>query len=313
MLRFLLRRLISSIPILFGVTVLVFGLVHLIPGDPVLAMLGSEANPEAVQALREELGLDRPVYVQYVDWLWNAIQGDLGQSVRTREDVAGLIWQRLPATGELALAAVTISLVVAIPAGIVSAVRRNGVTDLGLNLLTLLGISMPNFWLGILLILFFALKLDLLPPGGYVSFMESPGQNLRYLIMPAVTLGVALMAVITRMTRSSIIACLNDDYVRTARAKGLVERRVITGHVLKNAMMPVTTVIGLQLGTLLSGAVITETIFLWPGIGKFAVDAIFARDFPIIQGIVLLSAVVFIFVNLVVDVMYTFLDPRVRY
>lgn len=312
MLTYILRRLISTIPILFGVTVIVFGLVHLIPGDPVQAMLGSEADPAAVAALREELGLNRPVHIQYFDWVSGAVQGDLGESIRTRESVSALIWQRLGPTVELALAALVLSIVIAVPAGIISAIRRGGAVDIGLNLMTLLGISLPNFWLGILLILFFSLRFDLLPPGGYVSFSESPAQNLQYLILPAVTLGVALMAVVSRMTRSSVIRVLNDDYIRTARAKGLAERQVVVGHALKNAMIPVTTVLGLQVGTLLGGAVITETIFLWPGIGKFAVDAIFSRDFPIVQGIVLLAAVVFIGVNLVVDIAYTFLDPRVR-
>lgn len=312
MLIYILRRLISTIPILLGVTIIVFGLVHLIPGDPVQAMLGSEADPAAVAALREELGLNRPVHIQYLEWVSGAVQGDLGQSIRTRESVSGLIWQRLGPTVELAAAAVLLSIAIAIPAGIISAIRRGGVVDIGLNLMTLLGISLPNFWLGILLILFFSLRLDLLPPGGYVSFAESPLQNLQYLILPAVTLGVALMAVVSRMTRSSVISVLNDDYIRTARAKGLAERQVVVSHALKNAMIPVTTVLGLQMGTLLGGAVITETIFLWPGIGKFAVDAIFSRDFPIVQGIVLLAAVVFIGVNLVVDIAYTFLDPRVR-
>ncbi len=310
---YVLRRLLGALLILLGVSVLVFALLHLIPGDPVLAMLGHEADPRAVRALRLELGLDRPLHVQYLEWLGRVLRGNLSRSIQTHESVARLILERFPATLELAAAALLVGVAAGIPAGVVSARWRNSVADYVATSAALFGVSMPNFWLGILLILLFSLYEEWLPPGGHVSFAADPLGNLRYLVMPAIVLAVQIAGVVTRMVRSSVLEVLAQDYVRTARSKGLGERPVFYRHALKNALIPVTTVLGLQLGALLGGAVITETIFSWPGIGKFLVDAIFSRDFPIVQGIVLLVTVFFILANLVVDVAYVYLDPRIRY
>jgi peptide/nickel transport system permease protein len=310
---YVVRRLLGALPILLGVSVLVFALLHLIPGDPVLAMLGNEADPRAVRALRQELGLDRPLPVQYVEWLGRVLRGNLSRSIQTREPVARLILERFPATLELAAAALLLGVSGGVVAGVVSARRRDRPADYLATSLALFGISMPNFWLGILLILVLSLYQGWLPPGGHVGLTVDPLGNLRYLVMPAIVLAVQIAGVVTRTVRSSVLEVLAHDYVRTARGKGLGERRVFYRHALKNALIPVTTVVGLQLGALLGGAVITETIFSWPGIGKFLVDAIFSRDFPIVQGIVLLVTVFFILANLAVDVAYVYLDPRVTY
>jgi len=310
---YVVRRLLGALPILLGVSVLVFALLHLIPGDPVLAMLGNEADPRAVRALRQELGLDRPLPVQYVEWLGRVLRGNLSRSIQTREPVARLILERFPATLELAAAALLLGVSGGVVAGVVSARRRDRPPDYLATSLALFGISMPNFWLGILLILLFSLYQGWLPPGGHVGLTVDPLGNLRYLVMPAIVLAVQIAGVVTRTVRSSVLEVLAQDYVRTARGKGLGERPVFYRHALKNALIPVTTVVGLQLGALLGGAVITETIFSWPGIGKFLVDAIFSRDFPIVQGIVLLVTVFFILANLAVDVAYVYLDPRVTY
>ena len=310
---YVVRRLLGALPILLGVSVLVFALLHLIPGDPVLAMLGNEADPRAVRALRQELGLDRPLPVQYVEWLGRVLRGNLSRSIQTREPVARLILERFPATLELAAAALLLGIPGGVVAGVVSARRRDRPADYLVTSLALFGISMPNFWLGILLILVLSLYQGWLPPGGHVGLTVDPLGNLRYLVMPAIVLAVQIAGVVTRMVRSSVLEVLAQDYVRTARGKGLGERPVFYRHALKNALIPVTTVVGLQLGALLGGAVITETIFSWPGIGKFLVDAIFSRDFPIVQGIVLLVTVFFILANLAVDVAYVYLDPRVKY
>ncbi|MBI4012499.1 MAG: ABC transporter permease [Candidatus Rokubacteria bacterium] len=310
---YVVRRLLGALPILLGVSVLVFALLHLIPGDPVLAMLGNEADPRAVRALRQELGLDRPLPVQYVEWLGRVLRGNLSRSIQTREPVARLILERFPATLELAAAALLLGVSGGVVAGVVSARRRDRPADYLATSLALFGISMPNFWLGILLILVLSLYQGWLPPGGHVGLTVDPLGNLRYLVMPAIVLAVQIAGVVTRTVRSSVLEVLAHDYVRTARGKGLGERPVFYRHALKNALIPVTTVVGLQLGALLGGAVITETIFSWPGIGKFLVDAIFSRDFPIVQGIVLLVTVFFILANLAVDVAYVYLDPRVTY
>ncbi len=310
---YVVRRLLGALPILLGVSVLVFALLHLIPGDPVLAMLGNEADPRAVRALRQELGLDRPLPVQYVEWLGRVLRGNLSRSIQTREPVARLILERFPATLELAAAALLLGVSGGVVAGVVSARRRDRPSDYLATSLALFGISMPNFWLGILLILVLSLYQGWLPPGGHVGLTVDPLGNLRYLVMPATVLAVQIAGVVTRTVRSSVLEVLAQDYVRTARGKGLGEHPVFYRHALKNALIPVTTVVGLQLGALLGGAVITETIFSWPGIGKFLVDAIFSRDFPIVQGIVLLVTVFFILANLAVDVAYVYLDPRVTY
>ncbi|MGE5264288.1 MAG: nickel ABC transporter permease [Acidobacteriota bacterium] len=309
----MLRRLFGMIPVLFLVSLIVFSIIHLTPGDPALLMLGEEVTPEKLSALRHQLGLDQPIPVQYGFWLSQVLRGDLGRSVRTQQPVVEAILQRLPPTIELTLFAIVISLCIAIPSGTLSAVRRNSASDLISTTLALLGISMPSFLLAILLIFVFALKLRWLPPIGYTPINQDVIGNIKGMILPGLTLGAATAALVSRQTRSSLLEVLHEDYIRTARAKGLAERTVILGHGLKNAMIPVATVIGLQVGALLGGAIITETIFVLPGVGRLVVDSIFSRDFPLVQGTVLFLALIYLFANLVVDVLYVFLDPRIRY
>jgi peptide/nickel transport system permease protein len=313
MIRYLAKRLISLVPILLGVTMLVFLLVHMIPGDPAAAMLGTEAAPEAVAALRQEMGLDQPLHTQYLTWLGKMLRGDLGRSLHARAPVAELLVEKYAATAQLGLVATIISLAIAIPAGIVSAVRKNSLVDYLATVGSLIGVSMPNFWLGITLILFFSLHLRWLPASGYVPFFQAPLENLKYTLLPAITLGTALAAVVARQTRSAMLEVLKEDYIRTARAKGLPERIVVYRHALRNGMIPIVTVVGLQIGRILGGVVITETIFAWPGIGKLVVDGIFARDFPVVQSVTLMMAFTFVVINLVVDLLYGYFDPRIRY
>ena len=301
------------VPVLVLVSVVIFMIIHLTPGDPVLVMLGEEASPEARDRLREELGLNAPLPVQYVLWAGRMVRGDLGHSIRTHQPVSEAVLQRLPVTIELSLAAMLVSLSIALPAGIISALRRNTAADIGSSILALLGVSVPNFFLAILLIWTFALNLRWLPPIGFVPLIQDVGTNLRGLIMPAVTLGTALAAVTTRQMRGSLLEVLGNDYIRTAWAKGLREGLVIQRHALKNALIPVITVVGLQMGNLLGSAIITETIFALPGVGRMVVDSIFQRDFPMVQGIVLYLALIFLVINLLVDMTYAYLDPRIRY
>lgn len=311
--RYILRRFVSMIPVLFLVSVIVFSLLHLTPGDPATTILGEEATPESLAALREELGLNEPLPVQYVRWLADVLQGDLGRSLRTNKPVSESIIDRLPVTLELTILSIIISLVIAIPVGIISALRRNSVADSTSTTIALMGISLPNFFLAILLIFLFSVRLGWLPPIGYTPFLEDPVDNLKRMIMPALTLGTALAAIVMRMTRSSLLEVLDQDYIRTARAKGLRESRMIRVHALKNALIPVVTIVGLQIGGLLGGAIITETIFVQPGIGRLLVDAIFQRDFPVVQGVVLFASIAFLMANLAVDLAYAYLDPRIRY
>ena len=310
---YILRRLAVLVPTLFGVSLLVFTLMRLIPGDPVQTMLGMEVSGEAVEAVRAQYGLDQPLPIQYFRWLGRAVQGDLGMSIITKKRVSEIMLEKLPATLELAVASMAIALLIALPAGVVMATRRNSWADYAGTLIALFGVSMPNFWLGISLILILAVWLRWLPPSGFVPFPNDPIGNLRLLVMPAITLGAALAAVLARLTRASMLDVLKDDYVRTARSKGLDNRAVIYGHALRNALLPIVTVAGIQIGHLLGGAVITETIFAWPGLGKLAVDSITSRDFPVVQGVVLFSAAIFVVVNLIVDLLYLVLDPRIRY
>ncbi len=313
MVTYIVKRLIGMIPVLFLVSVVIFSILHLTPGDPALLMLGEEVTPEKLAALRHQLALDQPIPVQYAIWLSNVLHGDLGRSVRTQQPVVEAIEQRLPPTFELTLFALVFSLGLAIPAGIISAARRNSSSDLISTTLALLGISMPNFFLAILLIFIFALKLRWFPPIGYTPITQDVVANVKGMILPGLTLGAATAALISRQLRSSLLEALNQDYIRTARAKGLGERMTLLGHAFKNAMIPVATVIGLQVGALLGGAIITESIFVLPGIGRLVVDSIFARDFPLVQGVVLFLALVYLFANLTVDIVYVFLDPRIRY
>lgn len=311
--RYVVSRLFAMIPVMFLVSLVVFFIVHLTPGDPALVMLGEEVNPQTLAALRHDLGLDQPIYIQYGMWLGNLLRGDLGHSIRTHQPVTEALVQRLPTTIELTLFALVVSLLIAIPTGILSATRRGSGADLVSTTLALLGVSMPNFFLAILLIFIFALNLRWLPPIGFTPILEDPISNIKSLILPAITLGAATAAIVARQTRSGLLEVLSQEYIRTARSKGLNEKMVIWGHALKNAMIPVLTIVGLQVGALLGGAVITETIFVLPGIGRLAVDSIFSRDFPLLQGVVLFVSFVYLFANLTVDVLYAFLDPRIHY
>ena len=309
MARYLLRRFFFLLFILLCVTIITFSLMHVVPGDAAQIIAekihGQEVSSQTVELVRREMGLDQPVYLQYLHWLGGIIQGDLGTSFRTGLPVWEEITRRLPATIELALAAMLISLVIAIPVGIISAVKRYSLLDNAGMVGAMVGVSMPNFWLGLLLILLFSLHLDWFPVFGR--------DGLKSLVLPAVTLGTGLAAITTRLIRSSILEVLQQDYVRTARAKGLTEGPVVTRHVLKNSFIPVVTVVGLQFGALLEGAVVVEVIFTWPGIGRLLYDSIFARDYPVIQGCVFFIALMYVTVNLLVDLSYAFLDPRIRY
>jgi peptide/nickel transport system permease protein len=311
--RLILHRLAATVPVLLLVTAGVFALLHLTPGDPVEAMMSESADADAKAALRAELGLDRPLAVQYLAWMGRLLRGDLGRSIRNGEPVIENVGRRVAPSVQLALLAMSISLLIAFPIGIASAVRRNGGVDRAGTTLALFGICMPNFLLALLLIFLFGVTLRWLPISGYVDPREELVDGLRSLALPAVTLGLALAAVVTRTLRSSMLEALSEDYVRTARAKGLSEWRVIRGHVLRNALIPVVTVLGLQLGTLIGGAVITEYVFALPGVGRLVVDAVFARDYPLVQGVVLLIAGAFIASNLLVDLLYGLIDPRLRH
>jgi peptide/nickel transport system permease protein len=312
MARYLATRLTSLVPILFGTSVVAFLLIRLVPGDPAIALLGLEADARSLAALRQQLALDQPIVVQYATWLGHILTGDFGRSIQGGRAVFPLLIGALAPTTLLSAAALVISLVIAIPAGIVAAVSRNSGADYTASLLALCGLSLPSFWLGILLILAFSIYLPLFPASGYVSPWVDPVAHLRHLVLPALTLGAALAAATMRMTRAAMLEVLRADYVRTARAKGLSRRRVIWVHALRNARIPIVTLLGIQLGQLLGGVVITETVFSWPGIGKLTVDAIFARDYPVVQGAVLLTATLFVLINLLTDLVYTVLDPRVR-
>jgi ABC-type dipeptide/oligopeptide/nickel transport system permease component len=300
---FLLRRLWQSLIVLLGVSFVVFFILHL-TGDPALVLLSPEATPEDVERFREQMGFNDPFLVQYGRFLAGALRGDFGQSVRHGEPAFSLVVERLPATFELAGAALLLALLLSIPAGIVSAVRRNTILDYVSTVVALLGQSMPTFWLGIMLILLCSVYLQLLPSSGRGT--------LEHLILPAVTLGLFTTARITRLTRSGMLEVLNQDYIRTARAKGVSDPPVVWKHALKNAAIPIVTIVGIELGTLLGGSVITETIFAWPGVGRLSVQAIYNRDYPVVQASVFLLATTFVLVNLVVDVVYTYLDPRIR-
>ncbi len=302
---YLVRRLLLALPVVLGVATLVFLLIHLIPGDPVEIMLGESALPADRDALREALGLDRPILEQYGSFLWGLCRGDLGVSLQQRRPVTALIREHYPATLELTLAAMLISLLIALPAGILSGIRQYSFWDHSTMFLALLGVSMPNFWLGPLLIWVFSIQLGWFPVSGK--------GGLAHLLLPALTLGASMAAIVARMTRSSVLEVLREDYVMTARAKGLSEARIILKHVLRNAMLPVLTVVGLQFGALLAGSIITETIFSWPGLGTLMVKAIQTRDYPVVQGCVLVIALSYVLVNLFTDLLYGVIDPRIRY
>ena len=305
MIRFLLRRLVLTIPVLLGVATLVFALIHIVPGDPVQSMLGESAAAADVAELRRRLGLDQPIYAQYLGFLRGALVGDLGRSLRTNQPVTAAIAERLPATFELALAAMTMAIVFAVPLGILAAVRAGSAVDLGATTLTLVGISIPNLWLGPLLAIVFSVTLGWLPVSGRGT--------LAHLVLPSITLGAPLAAVLARMTRASVLDELRELYVLAARARGVSKARAVLHHAVRNSLIPIVTVVGLQFGAVLTGAVITETIFAWPGVGRLLIQSITFRDYPLVQGCILLIAVTYVAMNLLTDMLYGLLDPRIRY
>ena len=312
MLSFILRRLVIAIPTIILISVFVFTLQKLLPGDPVLAMAGEERDPQVLEFLREKYRLNDPIPVQYFTWIGNALTGDLGISLRTNQPVLELIGEKLPVTIQLATMAMIFALLIGVPAGIFSAVKKGTVTDYVANVVALSGLSIPNFWLGIMLILLVSVKWKLLPASGYVPLSEDPIRSITVMIMPAFVLGTALAATLMRHTRSAMLSVLSSDYVRTARAKGLVERKVVLKHAFRNALTPIVTLTALLFGELIAGAVLTEQIFTIPGFGKLVVDAVFNRDYAVVQGIVLVTAVGFIVMNLLADVAYVLLNPRLR-
>lgn len=333
MARYILRRLILLLPILFGVSLAVFLVMHLFTVDPAEIILGQHATPDQVAIVREELGLNKPIHVQFWDYISRAARGDLGQSVITKTSITEELMKRFPATAELAVSAICIASVLGISLGVVSAVKQNSLFDYGAMVAALLGVSMPIFWLGLMMIIIFSVTLGWLPASGRIAIgfkpeditglylvdslltgdKESFWNALKHLMMPALALGAYSTAIIARMTRATMLETIRQDYVRTARAKGLREPVVVVKHALRNALIPIVTVIGLQMGALLGGAVLTETVFSWPGIGSYIVDGIMVSDYPRVQGAVLLIGTIFVLVNLIVDILYCYLDPRIQH
>lgn len=333
--RYIGKRLLNLIPVLLGITLLVFAFLHLIPGDPAVVMAGERATPEQVAALREQLGLNQPLPLQYLVFLGNLLRLNFGTSIISGVPIAEEIRTRWPATFELSVAAMLVATIIGIPAGVLAAVRKNSAVDNLTMSGSLLGVSLPVYWLGLLLVYLFAVNLQWLPPSGRISIdagfnfkpitgfyvldallqgnFKAIKDVLSHLILPAVTLGTIPLAILARITRSAMLEVLSQDYIRTARAKGLLERWVIFKHALKNALLPVVTIIGLQFGTLLGGAILTETIFSWPGIGSWIYEGILSRDYPVVQGGVVFVAVAFVIINLLIDLSYAFLDPRIQY
>lgn len=333
MLKYIIRKLVLLIPVLFGVTLATFMVMHLFTTDPTEIILGQHATTQRVEALREELGLNKPIHVQFGDYLSNALHGDLGKSVITKTSITDELMRRFPATVELALAAIFIATIMGILFGVISAVKQNSIYDYGTMVTALLGVSMPIFWLGLMMIILFSVILGWLPASGRIGIGMQPEtitglylvdalltgdigafvNAFEHLIMPALALGSYSTAIIARMTRATMLETIRQDYIRTARAKGLTEKVVIFKHALRNALIPVVTVIGLQMGALLGGAVLTETVFSWPGIGSYLVEGIMVSDYPRVQGAVLLVGTIFVLVNLLVDVLYSYLDPRIQH
>lgn len=312
MLGFLARRILIAIPTILLISMFVFGLQKLLPGDPVLAMAGEERDPEVLEYLREKYRLNDPIPVQYLVWIGNAVRGDLGISLRTNQPVLELIGEKLPVTVQLAVMALIIAMAIGIPAGVLSAYRKGTWVDWVANTVALSGLSVPNFWLGIMMILLVSVKLGWLPASGYRPLSEDPMQSIRTMLMPAFVLGTGIAATLMRHTRSAMLGVLRSDYVRTARAKGLGERTVLVRHALRNALVPIVTVTTLLFGELLAGAVLTEQIFTIPGFGKLVVDAVFNRDYAVVQGIVLCTGIAFIAMNILADAAYRILNPRMR-
>ena len=312
MVEFLVRRAFISAVTLLIISLIVFTGVRMIPGDPARVLAGTEADEAGIEEIREKYGLNAPLPVQYLRWLGLAATGDLGESIRTRTSVASMVAGKLPITIELTCLSLLVAVAIAIPAGVLAAVRRNTVWDVLASGVSLCGVSIPNFWLGIMLILLVSVRFGWLPASGFVSVAEDPVGNLKRMIMPALVLGTGLAAVLMRQTRNAMIEVLSADYVRTARAKGLAQRAVVVRHALRNGLIPVVTILGLQMGALMGGAVVTEQIFVLPGFGRLIVEAVFTRDYPVVQGVVLITAASYVLINLVVDVSYTVLNPRIR-
>jgi peptide/nickel transport system permease protein len=330
---YIIKRLLQIIPVVLGVTIIAFALIHLAPGDPVRTMLGQHATQQEIDEIRAKYGLDQPLYVQYFIWLGDVLQGDLGRSILSHEQVTTEIASRFPNTIELAIASMIFAILIGVVAGIISATKQYSVADYSVMGVALFGISMPVFWLGIMLMMIFGVFLGWLPIGGRIdlllpfnritgfmvfdSIITANGAALlsvlRHLILPAIALGTIPMAIIARTTRSSMLEILRQDFIRTERAKGLSERKVIYKHAIRNALVPVVTVIGLNFGLLLSGAILTETVFSWPGVGRLVVDSVYARDYPLVIGCILVFALVFVIVNLITDLLYTYIDPRIHY
>lgn len=312
MLRYLLRRLIGMIPVLFGVTAIVSSLIYLAPGDPARAALGDQADPQAVQDLRAELGVDDPVYIRYIDWLTDVLQGDMGNSIVTGEPVTAMILARLWPTLELSLVAMLITFIIALPLGVIAAVRQYTWMDTGSMVFAIFWLSMPSFWLGLILIFLFAVHWPVFPISGRADSVLTI-EWLSYLALPAFAIGARRAGLLTRLTRSSMLEIINEDYIRTAKGKGIGSKAVIYTHALKNAMIPIVTLVGLQVPLIISGSVIIEIVFAWPGLGRLLVDSVLRRDYPVVQAIVLVYAIIVLLANLAVDVSYTYLDPRITY
>jgi ABC-type dipeptide/oligopeptide/nickel transport system permease component len=313
MLTYVLRRLLLMLPVAFLVTVGVFMLIHLTPGDPALIVLGEDRSPQAIAQIHQQLGLDKPIYVQYIIWVGHIAHGDFGRSITTHEPVSTAITERLPATLELGTAALMWSLIIAIPLGTIAAVKRGSLADYIATGITVAGVSLPNFFIGVVLIFVLSVSLRLFPFGGYIPLGQDPIESLHHVVLPAIALGTAGAAINMRFTRSSMIEVLSNDYVRTAWAKGASWQRVIFIHALKNALIPVVTIVGLQIGGIIEGAIVTETVFTWPGVGRLAVESIFNRDYTVVQGIVLLAAFSYMLANLLVDLAYRWIDPRISF
>jgi peptide/nickel transport system permease protein len=316
--RYVLHRIFQLIPVLFLVSVAVFLIIRIIPGDPVLVMLGIDPeervriSEEQYQALQVQLGFDRPIYIQYINWISRILQGDLGLSLRSRTPIFEVLFERYPATLYLAMTALLTGVAIAIPMGVIAAIRQNKPADYAAMGFALWGIAMPNFWLALMLIVLFSLKLGWLPSIGYASPLDDPFRFLQHVFLPAIVMGTDLAAPLTRYIRAEMLEQLKQDYVRTAWAKGLPSRRVIVRHALKNSLIAAVTVVGLQTARLLGGSTIVETVFSWPGVGRLLIEGIYSRDYPIVQGAVLIIAVTYVFINLIVDIIYKWLDPRIK-
>jgi len=312
LLKLIVVRVLALVPMLLALSMLSFALVHVIPGDPALVMMGGEGTTQAVEELRRQLGLDRPLHVRYLEWLGKIARGDLGESLYNRTRVSEELLWRMPTTLSLVTLALLFSIAIGVPAGLLSAAFRNSWIDHAARLLTLISLSLPSFWLGLMLIILFSLWLDLLPIVGYEPITRGFSKAVPFLILPSLSLGAYLAALLTRLTRSSMLEVLSQDYVRTARAKGLRDRVVLVRHALRNALIPIVTVIGINVGILLGGSAVIETVFVLPGVGQLVVRSLYNRDLPVIQGLILYVAVIYVLVNLLVDIVYTYLDPRLR-